>query len=195
MVSKKNSLVITLLAVVTLFVSVVYVSSCTKSPGEFPYSCSGVVCKNGGRCDSGRCVCPVGFEGADCGTGTVDKFIGYWRVNQKVVGSDSLNLVDSETVYTMQLMRTATNTTFFLYNLYDNPSYSSLVCKIDSIQRNDFGIDTAASSNMLYDQFRIRLGYGRMVSNESILIKLYVRRLNSTVNWQNDTLQLQLSKI
>jgi len=195
MVSKKNSLVITLLAVVTLFVSVVYVSSCTKSPGEFPYSCSGVVCKNGGRCDSGRCVCPVGFEGADCATGTIDKYIGYWGVNQKIVGSDSANLVNTDTNYTMRLMRTATNTTFFLYNFNNNPSYSSLLCKIDSIQTGYFNVDTSASANMLYDNFRIRIGFGVINTTDSIFVKLYVRRLNSTVNWQNDTLELRLNRL
>lgn len=195
MVSKKNGLVITALGILSLFVSVIYISSCTRTPGEFPYSCSGVVCQNGGKCDSGKCVCPVGFEGTNCATGTVDKFIGNWRVTQTVLGSDSANLVNTQTTYTMRLMRTATNTTFFLYNFNDNPTYSSLLCRIDSIKKNDFSIDTNSSTNMIYDQFRMKNGFGFIVNSDSISMKVYVRRLNSTVNWQNDTMALGLKKL
>lgn len=195
MVSKKNGLVITVLGILSLFVSVIYISSCTRTPGEFPYSCSGVVCKNGGKCDSGKCVCPVGFEGTNCATGTVDKFIGYWKVTQTVLGSDSANLVNTQTTYTMRLMRTATNTTFFLYNFNDNPTYSSLICRLDSINKSDFGMDTTSATNMIYDQFRVRNGYGFMYNNDSISMKVFVRRLNSTVNWQNDTMALGLKRL
>ncbi len=195
MVSKKNGLVITVLGILSLFVSVIYISSCTRTPGEFPYSCSGVVCQNGGRCDSGKCVCPVGFEGTNCATGTVDKFIGYWKVTQIVLGSDSLSLVNTQTNYTLRMMPTATNTTFFLYNFNNNPAYSSLICRLDSNNKADFGIDTTSATNMIYDQFRIRNGYGFMYTNDSISMKVFVRRLNSTVNWQNDTLALGLKRL
>jgi hypothetical protein len=38
-------------------------TSCTTSD-----KCSGVVCLNGGSCSAGKCTCPSGFSGADCGS-------------------------------------------------------------------------------------------------------------------------------
>ena len=40
--------------------------------------CKGKPCKNGGTCQDGiasyKCVCPVGFEGADCETSMSEHF-------------------------------------------------------------------------------------------------------------------------
>ena len=48
------------LLTVIAFVSVVYTSCSKKDP------CDGLNCINGGACNFGRCVCPVGFEGTYC---------------------------------------------------------------------------------------------------------------------------------
>jgi hypothetical protein len=56
-----------------LFLSAVIafsVWSCTKDP------CIGVVCKNGGACLDGNCICPMGYNGADCGQQIRLQFIG-----------------------------------------------------------------------------------------------------------------------
>lgn len=52
-----------------LFSAVVY-TSCTKDP------CNNVQCANGGSCSSGNCVCPTGFDGADCESLA---FLGKWN--------------------------------------------------------------------------------------------------------------------
>ena len=44
--------------------------SCAKDP------CSGVICKNGGACLDGNCVCQMGYRGADCGQQVRYQFVG-----------------------------------------------------------------------------------------------------------------------
>jgi len=41
-----------------------------------PDPCETVVCQNGGTCVEGTCECPDGYEGTNCETATVDKFVG-----------------------------------------------------------------------------------------------------------------------
>jgi hypothetical protein len=50
--------------------SVAYFFSCTTK-GQ----CDNVVCLNSGACYDGKCVCPVGYEGAICDTLSRDKFV------------------------------------------------------------------------------------------------------------------------
>ncbi len=44
--------------------------SCAKDP------CVGVVCKHGGACLDGNCICPMGYNGADCGQQLRVQFVG-----------------------------------------------------------------------------------------------------------------------
>lgn len=51
---------IKLTRIVLIFSLFIELSSCSGDP------CEDVVCLNGGSCANGECVCPDGFEGADC---------------------------------------------------------------------------------------------------------------------------------
>lgn len=42
---------------------------------------SATLCLNGGVCMDNACTCPTGFDGADCGIDTRDKFVGNWTQN------------------------------------------------------------------------------------------------------------------
>ncbi len=196
MVSKKSGLVISVIGVLALIFSVAYMSSCTRTPQEFPYSCNYVVCYNGGHCDSAKCKCPVGYEGKDCSVKTVDHFYGYWKLRTKNIGSDSLINIGKDSTYTVQLAATATFTTFFINNFNNNPNYSHVVCNLDSTHKTDFSIDTTSIQNMYYDHYRIRGGYGFYVpGKDSISALIYIRHLNSTSNWENDTFTVSMKKI
>ncbi len=195
MVSKKSGLVLSVIGLVVFVFSLVYVSSCTKPLADYRYSCINVVCQNGGHCDSGRCTCPVGYEGGHCETRVVDHFYGTWKVHQRTVGSDSTNVVGKDSVYNLELMPTATPTTFFIYNFAGNQYYSELVCLLDSTFNNNFTIDTTSALNMAYDHYRIRGGYGKRYATDSIWARVYVRRLNYNVNWQRDTMELELYRL
>lgn len=194
MISKKGGLLITALGVVSFLFSIIYMASCTQPLDPTPWKCNYVECKNGGKCDSAKCKCPVGFEGTDCSIVTTEKYIAYWHLTALTQGSDSVNLIGTSKTYDVQIEATATNTTLFMNNFDNNPNYSSIICRIDSTDKNVFTIDTTSVLNMYYDHYRIRGGWGVMYNNDSIAGKIYVRRLNSTVNWQNDTLVLSFNR-
>jgi len=56
------------LSLILILCSCIIAISCKKSPSASIYSCSGVECVNGGKCDSGKCTCPSGFTGNYCQT-------------------------------------------------------------------------------------------------------------------------------
>lgn len=192
MVMKKSSLIIAAIATISLFLSVTNMS-CTKTPGTYKYSCNNVVCSNGGYCDSARCICPVGYEGAHCEIAIVDKFIGSYGLKETILGSDSASLVNTDTTYDVLMRKTATPTTFFLDNFAADPQYSSIICTIDSMDHTHFLIDTTSRTNMVYDHYRIMGGQGN-IYGDTVLAYMRVRHLTSTVNWQNDTLELRMYK-
>jgi hypothetical protein len=47
-------------------------TSCEKNP------CNHVNCLNGGSCNKGTCRCPTGYEGPQCETKAVSRFIGVY---------------------------------------------------------------------------------------------------------------------
>lgn len=192
MVIKKSGLVITVLGILSVVLSVTYVSSCTKPLEDRPWSCNYVVCTNGGACDSGKCVCPVGFEGTDCSVKTVEKYYGHWTAHFKTIGSDSASQLGKDTVYPMELKASATYTTFFIYNFNNNKNYSNILCKVDSVRKEIFIIDSTMAQNMFYDQYRIKGGWGVMYRSDSIAGRVWTRSLNRSFNWQNDTFDYYL---
>jgi hypothetical protein len=203
MVSKKSGLMLSIVGILSIMVSVMYISSCTRPLQDNPYSCNYVVCYNGGHCDSARCKCPVGYEGTDCSIATVDRFYGYWQLTATNIGSDSVQNIGQDSTYVVELKNTATKTSFFINNFDNNLNYSHVVCTLDSMNANlpdsvnalYFDMDTTAIQNMYYDHYRIRGGSGYFQSPDSIFATVYIRHLNSTVNWQNDTFELKMRKL
>lgn len=194
---KKCGLVISRLGILSFLFTIIYMSSCTQPLDERPWKCNYVYCQNGGKCDSAKCKCPVGYEGKDCGTATVDKYLSAkWRMSTVIVGSDSAHLIGpgSKKTYPVQLTATATNTTFFMANFDGNSLYDHIICRIDSVDNNTFMFDTTSVLNMYYDHFRIRHGWGVMYTPDSIAGKLFIRHLNASINWQFDTLDYYIVK-
>lgn len=58
-------------------------TSCNKD------ECKDVVCQNGGTCNEGNCECSSGYEGTNCETKSVTKFIGTWAVSENCDGSNN----------------------------------------------------------------------------------------------------------
>lgn len=195
MVSKKSGWVFTVLGVLAIIFSVSYISSCTKPIEDDPYSCHYVSCNNGGRCDSGRCVCPLGYEGTDCSKKFAAKYYGFWRTKFKNVGSDSVGEVGKVKEFVMELKESASLTTFFIYNFEGNSSYNNILCRIDSSNHDAFGIDTSAAQNMYYDVYKIRKGWAVYYEHDSISGMLYTVRLTPTYNWRRDTFAITLTKL
>ncbi|MBX2904885.1 MAG: hypothetical protein KF744_02545 [Taibaiella sp.] len=193
MVSKHSGWVFTVIGVLAIIFSVSNFSSCTKPLEDNPYSCNYVICSNGGRCDSGRCVCPLGYEGADCSVKTVKKFYGMWETWFINLGSDSSDQTGTVKHFDMELKPSASLSTFFIYNFDNNSSYNNVLCRLDSADHSVFVIDTSAAQNMYYDSYKIRGGWGTYYA-DSITGMLFTRRLTTTYNWRSDTFKIVMRK-
>ncbi len=72
----KNTLV-TAFAFLGITTSVLY-SACVKD------ACADLKCQNNGTCTDGFCSCPTGYEGTECESLSVDRFVGtYYGVSVK----------------------------------------------------------------------------------------------------------------
>jgi hypothetical protein len=64
------------------FIAIFLYSSCERN------TCNNVTCFNGGSCNVGTCHCPTGWEGPQCGSKAVDRFIhGYKGLTQCNMGA------------------------------------------------------------------------------------------------------------
>jgi len=193
MVSKHSGWVFTVIGVLAIIFSVSNFSSCTKPLEDNPYSCNYVICSNGGKCDSGMCHCPLGYEGSDCSVKTVQKYYGHWNTWFINIGSDSADQLGKVKNFMMEFKPSATLSTFFIYNFDGNSSYNNVLCRLDSLNDSLFLIDTSAAQNMYYDVYKIRKGWGTIIG-DTIKGELYTRRITSTFNWRNDTFKIVMRR-
>ncbi len=56
--------------VFSAFIVIMLYTACERNP------CDNVTCFNGGSCNSGECRCPTGYEGTQCQTLSVSRFLG-----------------------------------------------------------------------------------------------------------------------
>ena len=187
---KRSNIFIATLVALFSFVTVVYMS-CT-TPGN-TVSCSGSTCVNGGYCridtttHKPACTCPTGYEGTNCSTVSVSKFLGNWNLRQIIVGSDSVKYNNDTTYYPAYLKAASTPTTFFIDNFFNDPYYNNIICTLDSAYSSYFVIDTISSFHMITSTFLIRGGYGS-IKGDTINALLYIQFKNQTSNWQIDTI-------
>jgi len=197
MVSKKSSLLIAAIATLFCIISVAWFS-CNKSGGLV--RCEGVICENGGYCNydtatkKPSCICPTGYEGANCATSSIGKYLGTWTMRQIITGSDSASYIGDTSYYTVFLVKTATPTTFFINNFANNPYYNQIICTLDSTNSFNFIIDTLSSSSMLFTSFKITYGSGAISVNDSVITGVFgFRGLTATTNWILDTVSIRLT--
>lgn len=144
--------------------------------------------------DLPKCNCPVGFEGSDCSIASATKFFGTWSCYQVIVGCDSPAVRGQDSTYPVQLKETATPTTFFLANFFNNAFYDNIVCQMDSVDNYVFAVDTASPWHAVNDNFKLLWGWGRMnPAKDTINGILSIRYKNRSTNWQIDTITIQLS--
>jgi hypothetical protein len=191
MLSKKSSILIAAIGTLFCFFSVAYIS-CSK-PGSAP-KCNGVTCENGGSCYKGNCVCPVGYEGGNCGTASVAKYIGAWDVHTRITASDSLKYVGIDSNYIVFFKNTATPTTFFIDNFLGNPKYNNIISVLDSTNSFRFKMDTLRNQNMWFDRTVLTYGNGSISADgKTVSGQMMIKHLNGTLNWQNDTLSFSMT--
>ena len=203
MVNKKSRLIIATMLAVISFLSIVYVSSCTKVGKDMTH-CLHITCQNGGYCHQrtdttayihpDTCVCPTGFEGVTCQTVAVTKYIGTWAMTQTIIGSDSMQyIVKKDTTYTAYLRTTPTPTTFFIANFNNNAYYNDIICTMDSLNSSHFTIDTISAFQMIYYNYQILSGSGIINKTKDTIVGNFItRHRNYTTNWEVDTLAISL---
>ncbi len=193
MISKKGGIFFAAVVTVFSFITVAWFS-CSK-PGANLNTCENVICLNGGYCHKDtltkkiECLCPTGYEGANCGSVAVQKFLGTWDMMQVIEGSDSLLYPKKDTsYYSVSLQKTATPTTFFIFNFSNNLNYNNIICTLDSTDSHKFIIDTISAYHLLYDNYHLITGNGAIsLDNSVITANLITRHLTATSNWVNDT--------
>jgi hypothetical protein len=82
--TRLRSVLLTASIVTAAFGAITY-TSCTED------KCKAIVCANGGTCKDGACICPSGYEGAQCETVNRERFLGNWNVDED--GTISANAV------------------------------------------------------------------------------------------------------
>ena len=192
MLTKRGSILIAAIGTILCFLSISYVS-CTKV-GKSAV-CDGVVCENGGFCANGLCLCPVGYEGANCGTASLDKFYGQWTVTATVTGSDSIHAIGVDSTYQMYIVHSATPTALMINNFLGDPYYNQIVGVLDSVNSNTFHLDTATFSPPVYfDHLSILPNSSATynASDNSILGSFIIHHVNKFSNWQTDTITLSM---
>ncbi len=88
-----------IVGVTSLFVSLLFTVlfiSCSKDSalvknGTLIEPCKNIVCYNGGACNNGKCICPVGFEGIDCIARWNDTYPGVY-LSKATTDNDTLNV-------------------------------------------------------------------------------------------------------
>ena len=188
-----------ILGFITVLVCLAIVwSSCKKKSSVA--SCNYYVCLNGGYCSMDtakkmpKCICPVGYEGYNCNTLTVEKYMDTWDMQQIITGSDSMAFQDDTMYYPVMLRKTATLTTFFIYNFSNKPYYSSILCTLDSSDSRYFNIDTISAKQLFYDNYHLVKGSGVLITNDTIKADLITRHLSATSNWIRDTFKLTMTR-
>lgn len=73
MKARLKTIVLSALSTIAVFSAITY-NSCT------PDKCKAIACAYNGVCKDGACICPAGYEGAQCEVITRDKYAGTWTV-------------------------------------------------------------------------------------------------------------------
>lgn len=100
----------TLIAVLAFLAisSTVFLNSCAKDP------CNDLNCQNGASCNDGSCICPTGYEGAECDITAASKFVGKYsgslRCDQFPIDFDNITITLAENPNLITLRMGAGNT-------------------------------------------------------------------------------------
>lgn len=85
------------------FSSVTYMSCKDKTPSAGIDLCASVSCENGGTCFKGLCTCPLGYEGEYCQTRSNARYIGNWKVTEKIKGSSKAANIGMQQTYNIAI--------------------------------------------------------------------------------------------
>jgi hypothetical protein len=106
-------------ATIAICSAIIY-SACNKN------KCHNVVCLNNSVCNSGNCVCLVGYEGNRCQTLSRNKFIFTYN------GHDLCGDSSKFTQYSIHILAVLHDSTEMVITNFLNNAYDSAICTIQS---------------------------------------------------------------
>jgi hypothetical protein len=153
-----RNIVLTFLLTIALFSAITY-TACKKDP------CENVICMNLGACDGGKCVCPVGFEGARCEVLSRDKLVKTF--NGRDTCTSDTTFYGVYPIYFRAMLTDPRELT--MKNILNNME-DSAVCTMQGIDTFTF---QGSNNSLTY------FGTGR-VSNDSLWLNYRVERDTSS---------------
>ena len=198
---KKNKVVFAVLICLSAFLSVAYFS-CEKTGS--PAYCDGILCKNGGSCLKGQCLCPAGYEDSTCSTTSANKYLGRWTVKQTIIGSDTSYASGLIATYQIDFVPSSTPTTFFINNFLNDNEFNKVVCTIDPTNTYAFTIDSTTNAAMRFKPIHFWGGHGTIKRGffpwgdghpalDTIWASFNYQFVNPVGNWQTDSLSWVLT--
>jgi hypothetical protein len=96
--------------------------------------CSTLQCQNGGTCVAGICQCQTGYEGATCGTRSIDRYLGTYTGTTTYVSFgllDTIVITPGNNLVTVNVSMRAFSPDMFSGTIHDDQTnYSILVAPV-----------------------------------------------------------------
>ncbi|MCB0700309.1 MAG: calcium-binding EGF-like domain-containing protein [Chitinophagales bacterium] len=122
---------ISLTTFITLSIFALVYTSCKKDTYTYIDECKNVTCQNGGTCFKGQCSCPAGFEGENCESAWLSRYLGNWQVDEVVSLSNRNGRQGQTSRYNMTIKKNGgSNTGFLIDNFMGNADYNNVPCRV-----------------------------------------------------------------
>ena len=134
---QKQTFLATVMITFSAFILVAYTSCSSKKSTTSPDKCQTIPCKNGGICNVGVCSCLNGYEDADCGSASLDRYTGNWEMHDSVTGSDHPAALHTSNIYNVTINAIpGSAVSFYINGITGNAGFTQLPCRMqDTLTR------------------------------------------------------------
>jgi hypothetical protein len=193
-----KSVLVTLFITLAAFFSVGYTACKKTETTPSTDLCATVVCKNSGTCFKGKCTCPGGYEGSNCETKATGRYLGNWKITEKVYWStDSVNL-NTEKTYLVSIAQDPEATVDLLINNFmGNDTYDNIGLRIGTNNKGEYTTYTTFGFKKISipgTQMFILAGEGTINNFGTILNGRYARSFPVTTGIVRDSLSFSAER-
>lgn len=131
-------------------------------------SCTVLNCQNGGRCEDGVCVCPEGYEGAECNETLANKYSGTYGGSVRCNTNELLFPIRPDTV---------------ILHLQSQPNKIRLEMRAGNTTITNQVIGTARGSNIEFERFETpSVSIDATAKMDGNLINIHLLTINKITN-------------